>query len=559
MSGIALGSDNHAWLEAFRARRKRAPRMLHIGNIANNAYNNARLLNLAGLDCDVICYDYYHIMACPEWEDGDFTGEIDDHFRPDWTRVELNGFRRPPWFAQGPILACIDYLAARRAGDDARAQRLWAELAVANRTAPATRAQGPAALATSLERSRIRDLWPCKFMRVVANDPHLLARLDNEFYRLPGGGSTAGGIFALAASIPVLAFAAALRLALAPVRALGEDGQVGRRIAELRREFATAFPDRRDRMVAADVQSLRPLVGAWRALFDRYDLIQAYSTDPIIPLLAGRRYFAFEHGTLRDIPFAANPVGRTTSIAYRRAQHVFVTNFDCLDNAHALAEDRVTLINHPYDEDHGLRVTQWEPLRGRLAAELDAQVLFFFPTRHDWVEGTGYADKANDVFLRAFARLRREGLRAGLVCCPWGANVRESRELLARLGCAQHVKWVEPMDIVKFERMAKACHCVVDQFKLGAFGGVMFKAMAVGSPILTYLDEARILRQYAEIPPVINCRSEEQIVERFTRLAAAPGELEAHGAASRVWMKRHHGRDAVVNAQMDRYRELCAA
>lgn len=44
---MQLSPDNQRWLEAFRARHGRAPRILHIGNIANNAYNNAKLLDEA--------------------------------------------------------------------------------------------------------------------------------------------------------------------------------------------------------------------------------------------------------------------------------------------------------------------------------------------------------------------------------------------------------------------------------------------------------------------------------------------------------------------------------
>ena len=81
-AGVALSSLAHAagavthhlsdqeidqWLSDFREAEGRAPRVLHIGNIANNAYLNAKILNRRGFECDVICYDYYHIMGCPEW------------------------------------------------------------------------------------------------------------------------------------------------------------------------------------------------------------------------------------------------------------------------------------------------------------------------------------------------------------------------------------------------------------------------------------------------------------------------------------------------------------
>ena len=111
---VSLSRENRHWFDDFCNRQGRAPRVLHIGNIANNAYNNAKLLNDAGLDCDVICYDYYHAMSCPEWEDADFIGEINDDFRPDWTKVDLRGFVRPDWFVQGTMSTCIKYLLARR-------------------------------------------------------------------------------------------------------------------------------------------------------------------------------------------------------------------------------------------------------------------------------------------------------------------------------------------------------------------------------------------------------------------------------------------------------------
>src|SRR3990172_9264317 len=92
--------DLSTLLEEFKVRHNHKPRVLHIGNIANNAYNNAKLLNELGFDCDVICPIYYHIMGCPEWEDAEIDGDIGDQFRPDWTRVDLNGFHRPEWFVQ---------------------------------------------------------------------------------------------------------------------------------------------------------------------------------------------------------------------------------------------------------------------------------------------------------------------------------------------------------------------------------------------------------------------------------------------------------------------------
>jgi hypothetical protein len=303
------------------------------------------------------------------------------------------------------------------------------------------------------------------------------------------------------AGLSAMTAAAALHAAAALSRFTPGGGparQLKRRMAALADAFAEAFPDRNDRLTLEDGLGFAGRVGEWQRLLPHYDVVQGYSTSTAEPMLAGHPYTAFEHGTIREIPYAATRQGRLTALSYHHASHVFVTNIDCVASADRLAPGRYTTINHPFDEEHGRGDESWRPLRADLCAALDADLLFFFPARHDWVPGRGQADKGNDVFFRGFAALRRAGVGAGLVCCAWGSNVAESRSLIDSLGCSRHVKWVQPMPAVRFERMARAVHCVVDQFVLGAFGGILFKAAAVGAPVLTYLNDtlARQARVY---------------------------------------------------------------
>lgn len=564
---MQLSQDNQHWLDEFRARHGRSPRVLHIGNIANNAYNNAKLLNEAGLDCDVICYDYYHIMGCPEWEDADFSGDYGDDFSPNWSAVNLCGFERPRWFAQGPVQYAIRYLRARRGGASARAMSLWQRLAVANKTANRTRlrfdpsvfAQWWLTLATRIAyiKSRLIELTEGKGVATrvakVCDQGQVAVAARSELSRLLAAWILLSVAICIRAYRSMMhTFTAFLRVKRPSVGNVG-NGTVNQRYVKATTAFKREFPEREDLLVTADVPvSLAHL--PWANLFSQYDYLIGYSTDPQIPMLLGFPYFAFEHGTIRDIPYKATAEGRLTSLSYRLAEHVFVTNFDCVSSAERLAPGRFTVINHPYDEDHGLSLSGAEAQREELLKELDSDFLFFHPTRQDWVEGSGYADKSNEVFLHAFGALRRQGYRVGLVACAWGANIAESKRLLEESGCSGYVRWVRPMAITPFERMCRAADIVVDQFKLGAFGGVVFKAMAVGTPILTYLDEAQLARQYLQCPPVINCRTTDEIVARMTGLIGAPGELVRAGSASREWMKRFHAKEMTVNAQVDQFR-----
>jgi glycosyltransferase involved in cell wall biosynthesis len=96
-------------------------RVLHIGNIANNAYNNARIQRQYGIEADVICPDYYHVMGTPEWEDGGLTTSVNPML-PDWWATNLKGFKRPNWYVQGPLTLCIEYLDARARKQNERAK-----------------------------------------------------------------------------------------------------------------------------------------------------------------------------------------------------------------------------------------------------------------------------------------------------------------------------------------------------------------------------------------------------------------------------------------------------
>jgi hypothetical protein len=114
-------------LQAIQARLGRPLRVLHIGNIANNAYNNARIQRQHGIEADVLSYDYYHVMSTPEWEDAQFEGEIDPDV-PNWWETSLRGWRRPDWFVQGPASGCLQYLRAKHFGYRRLQKLLWLSL-----------------------------------------------------------------------------------------------------------------------------------------------------------------------------------------------------------------------------------------------------------------------------------------------------------------------------------------------------------------------------------------------------------------------------------------------
>jgi glycosyltransferase involved in cell wall biosynthesis len=70
-------------------------RVLHVGNVANNAYLNAKLQRRAGIEADALC-DEWHIFAQPEWEEADLRGAFEAEEELASTAAAV-GWTRPDW------------------------------------------------------------------------------------------------------------------------------------------------------------------------------------------------------------------------------------------------------------------------------------------------------------------------------------------------------------------------------------------------------------------------------------------------------------------------------
>ena len=72
------------------------PRVLHIGNVANNGYLNAKLLRRVGVEADALC-DEWHMISQPEWEDAPIEWNGGDPEAPLMEAAAEAGWQRPSW------------------------------------------------------------------------------------------------------------------------------------------------------------------------------------------------------------------------------------------------------------------------------------------------------------------------------------------------------------------------------------------------------------------------------------------------------------------------------
>jgi glycosyltransferase involved in cell wall biosynthesis len=570
-------SASLAWFRQFEAHHGRKLRVLHIGNVANNAYVAAKMLRRAGVEADVLSYDYYHVMACPEWEEIDVRdGHVDD-YAPIFSARDLGSYQRPGWFIQGPMPICAMYGIARAKGWTRCADALWPLLARARGTGvDAQRAMKRAetlfrnAQIAAIPRfkarihARLRETFGKTGVsaRRVSRDvlfysARSLWRIFLQFLKILGLAGTAERLrdrmreFARAHNVFQPLQDAALSMA-SPSQASNAETPTDRflqRAQALVQDFAEAFPDRQDRLSIDDLLPYRPHVEIFEPLFAHYDIIQAYSTDPVLPLITGKRpYVGFEHGTLRDFIRDDNFIHRLTALAYRRADHVFVTNGDCLEHARWLGVERFSPMIHPVDVDQHAAYDSVEI--ERLREECRGDVLLLCPIRHDWsVKGT-------DVHLRALPLIRdRVPGRVRLLLCPWGAQVDDSRRLLEELGCTDSVIWLPLLSRVALIRYLHAADVVLDQMALPHFGATAPQTLAAGTPLVMSYDPESTEWIVDEPAPILAAFTPEQVADAVVRALDPEWRADFKKRAEK-WVRFQHHPDRLVQEHLRVYRDL---
>ena len=536
-----------------RSRRKR--RILHIGNIANNAYLNAKLLNESGLDCDVLCYDYYHIMGNPEWEDADFLGDVGSDFYPNWGVVNLQGFRRPHWFAQGLLNSCIRYLYSLRKGNYWQAKLGWYQLKIACWIMRYPYLKKYLAKGRWLIRSIVGGVFG-SIRRMLRFGYRGIKKLWHIVLALRPAPANEQAVSFNAVKVnnptSIPAGPSGVKVTMSP-----NDTSSAPLYQQLALTFSRVFPDRADQLLPGDIVPYLGIIDKLRQLFKQYDVIHAYGTDPILALLSGvRPYLAFEHGTIRGIPFEDTPQGRLTALSYRLADGVIITNCDNKRAADRLQLPNYRFIPHPVNEKWLKPGIGGLALRKSLVSELNADFIIFHPARQHWdAERHPSWEKGNDILIEGMARVIHEtGVNLGAIFVEWGQKVAQSKALIARLGIEKNIKWVPPVHSANMARFIDACDLLADQFFLGAFGSTMPRALALGKPAMIYINEEIHRWCFPEMPPIINARTPDQVYQGLKRAFERPDWLADLANQGKGWYKQYHS-NAVIRDRLVAYYE----
>jgi glycosyltransferase involved in cell wall biosynthesis len=505
-----LGAEVLDWYQNWRTKRGRPLRVLHLGNIANNAFNNARIQRQYGIDAYVIAYENYHIMACPEWEEATFHGDLGDPFFPDWSKVDLAGYERPRWFASGPLGLCSKMIEAEVRQEFLMADKMRNELKAAR-------------------EAECSQTYRSLLMRQASRVRRRLRRLSSEC-------TDAADIISNT------------------VFPKGSRRIADHRHSRLIEIWKKARTPHQSVPTAKDFSGYRARLQDLEGLFQYFDIIQAYSTDGAWPLLAEQPYIAYEHGTLRAIPFKNDATGRLAATVFLGADHVFVTNLDCMEAGERLGipADRFSPLPHAFDEK---RLVEFRHSHREIRPP-DDRVTFFHPARQDWLLADLSMFKGNDRLIRAFARISRTHSSAQLVMIAWGRHLDATRDLIKSLGVESKIQWLDPMRKQDLWRTYLSSHAVLDQFALPGFGGITFEALALGCRVIDYLDFGSAERFFSKAPPIYSASLEDEIFEMLEKIILDRSDLAGVGDAGAEWIKQYHSARKIVELQLESYRKF---
>lgn len=302
-------------------------------------------------------------------------------------------------------------------------------------------------------------------------------------------------------------------------------------------------------------------------IIDRLNLLRKLSHYDIVQRVCGglgllelsyfrlskRPYAALATGSdLRELARQDSRAGRRTLSSFRKARILFLATPDLVETANDLGLSNWVYLPHPIDTE------KYHPFEYQLNKP-DFDTVFFHPSRLDW-SYTG-ADrvlaglKYNDRFIRAFARYVSEGHNSLAIVVDWGVDKEKTKDLVHELGIEKNVEFVPPMPKNRLINYYNGADVVVDHFGAHGVGLVTLEAMSCAKPVIAYVNNQYSEPVYAEAPPILNCRTEDEIYQQL--LKAGDKEYRQQlGRRAREWILKYHHWEKVIDKLILHYETI---
>ena len=497
----------------------------HLYNLANVAYGYGKILDEFGVESHVYTHDTNHLMSQPEWDDIDLNAEdFPDENNFYNNTADLGGYERPVWFNE------IQILDVWKVHNDYSESLFSRGFNAFNRVLTKIWKVFPESV-KRVTRPTLRTIYYEYFFSILFRFKHGVIE-DVEEAEQPKDSVEVSDVdnFEKHGDLIVSRseknfFKQSIQRYRSNIKTISKESQQYGNDWILEEKFLATYIYH----------------AFWHdCVSQNSKIVFAYVLTPIYAMIAGSKPFvAIEIGTLREIPFQGDQLGRALAMAYRKSNKVIITNPDVKAQADILGLGNYAFCPHPYNGLAYKRSDGRFETRNQILSKYEVDTILFCPARQNW------RLKGNDKYLLAFSKFLQKGYKAVMIIPGWGQEIDRSKKYCNKLGISDSVIWIKPQSESSLSKYYQASDFVLDQFQLGVFGLTTPKALACGAVVLTSYSHDINKWCFPTKPPVQECDSAQEICDNLVKIVGSDELRESIVHEGISWMDRFHSGEVI--------------
>lgn len=270
------------------------------------------------------------------------------------------------------------------------------------------------------------------------------------------------------------------------------------------------------------------------------DLVELHSFYQLYGPYLGKPYIIYEAGLIRNIvKFKSNFIRHLLRRTYEKAYLILYSNIDMheiFEKLDFVDMQKCFFIPFALDEKYYVKTPSPE-IRKKFVTEKEK--LIFAPSIQYW------ESKGNYKIFQAYKKYLKDFPNSKLLVSDWGPDKEKARKLVNSLGIDNNVIFYPLVPKKEMIKLMSSADLVLDQFNLGAWGGLVLESWLCENPCLVYWNKDYVRKHYPTEPPVESVETVEEIYEIMVKYSRDGDLKKKIGQNCREWVILNHGYETV--------------